>query len=95
MNLLTWASVLACPQIPCITTADRGIYSCKVYNIYHEAWSDQVQVNIGKVLETKLSIIVPLNTSEINRPKIFLYKAWPAFTQVLVPFLMSHGKHLK
>ncbi|XP_016311894.1 mucosa-associated lymphoid tissue lymphoma translocation protein 1 homolog [Sinocyclocheilus anshuiensis] len=34
-------------KIPCITTADRGIYSCKVYNLYHEAWSDQVQVNIG------------------------------------------------
>ncbi|XP_052446815.1 mucosa-associated lymphoid tissue lymphoma translocation protein 1 homolog isoform X2 [Carassius gibelio] len=34
-------------EIPCITTADRGIYSCKVYNLYHEAWSDQVQVNIG------------------------------------------------
>ncbi|KTG40083.1 hypothetical protein cypCar_00009280 [Cyprinus carpio] len=34
-------------HIPCITTADRGIYSCKIYNLYHEAWSDQVQVNIG------------------------------------------------
>uniref|UniRef100_A0A8C1HKH3 MALT paracaspase 2 n=2 Tax=Cyprinus carpio TaxID=7962 RepID=A0A8C1HKH3_CYPCA len=34
-------------MIPCITTADRGIYSCKIYNLYHEAWSDQVQVNIG------------------------------------------------
>uniref|UniRef100_A0A8C2FGV0 MALT paracaspase 2 n=1 Tax=Cyprinus carpio TaxID=7962 RepID=A0A8C2FGV0_CYPCA len=34
-------------KIPCITTADRGIYSCKIYNLYHEAWSDQVQVNIG------------------------------------------------
>uniref|UniRef100_A0A671SW53 Mucosa-associated lymphoid tissue lymphoma translocation protein 1 homolog n=1 Tax=Sinocyclocheilus anshuiensis TaxID=1608454 RepID=A0A671SW53_9TELE len=33
--------------IPCITTADRGTYTCKVYNLYHEAWSDQVQVNIG------------------------------------------------
>uniref|UniRef100_A0A673NA07 Mucosa-associated lymphoid tissue lymphoma translocation protein 1 homolog n=1 Tax=Sinocyclocheilus rhinocerous TaxID=307959 RepID=A0A673NA07_9TELE len=34
-------------SIPCITTADRGTYTCKVYNLYHEAWSDQVQVNIG------------------------------------------------
>uniref|UniRef100_A0A8C2CUJ3 MALT paracaspase 2 n=1 Tax=Cyprinus carpio TaxID=7962 RepID=A0A8C2CUJ3_CYPCA len=34
-------------KIPCITTADRGTYYCKVYNLYHEAWSDQVQVNIG------------------------------------------------
>uniref|UniRef100_A0A673NM60 Mucosa-associated lymphoid tissue lymphoma translocation protein 1 homolog n=1 Tax=Sinocyclocheilus rhinocerous TaxID=307959 RepID=A0A673NM60_9TELE len=34
-------------KIPCITTADRGTYTCKVYNLYHEAWSDQVQVNIG------------------------------------------------
>ncbi|XP_059399539.1 mucosa-associated lymphoid tissue lymphoma translocation protein 1 homolog [Carassius carassius] len=34
-------------KIQCITTADRGTYTCKVYNLYHEAWSDQVQVNIG------------------------------------------------
>ncbi|TRZ01192.1 hypothetical protein DNTS_035507 [Danionella cerebrum] len=34
-------------QIPCITTEQRGIYACKVYNLYHEMWSDQVQVNIG------------------------------------------------
>ncbi|XP_077082378.1 MALT paracaspase 2 isoform X2 [Siphateles boraxobius] len=34
-------------KIPCITTADRGTYTCRVYNLYHEMWSDQVQVNIG------------------------------------------------
>lgn len=34
-------------QMPCITTADRGTYACRVYNLYHEMWSDQVQVNIG------------------------------------------------
>ncbi|XP_053491106.1 MALT paracaspase 2 [Ictalurus furcatus] len=34
-------------KIPCVTTADRGIYSCRVYNLYHEMWSDNVKVEIG------------------------------------------------
>ncbi|XP_036376555.1 MALT paracaspase 2 [Megalops cyprinoides] len=34
-------------KIPCVTTADRGQYSCRVYNLYHEVWSDQVHVEIG------------------------------------------------
>ncbi|XP_072516917.1 MALT paracaspase 2 [Salminus brasiliensis] len=34
-------------KIPCVTTADRGIYSCRVYNLYHELWSDSVHVEIG------------------------------------------------
>lgn len=34
-------------KIPCVTTAHRGTYTCRVYNLYHETWSDQVQVNIG------------------------------------------------
>ncbi|MCJ8737628.1 hypothetical protein PDJAM_G00026340 [Pangasius djambal] len=34
-------------KIPCVTTADRGVYSCRVYNLYHKIWSDNVQVEIG------------------------------------------------
>ncbi|XP_056615702.1 MALT paracaspase 2 [Triplophysa dalaica] len=34
-------------KIPCVTTAHRGTYTCRAYNLYHEMWSDQVQVNIG------------------------------------------------
>ncbi|KAJ8277376.1 hypothetical protein GJAV_G00074500 [Gymnothorax javanicus] len=34
-------------RIPCVTTPDRGKYSCRVYNLYHEVWSDQVHVEIG------------------------------------------------
>lgn len=34
-------------KIPCVTTAHRGAYTCRIYNLYHEMWSDQVQVNIG------------------------------------------------
>ncbi|KAJ8408271.1 hypothetical protein AAFF_G00256850 [Aldrovandia affinis] len=34
-------------KIPCVTTADRGKYSCRVYNLYHEIWSDQAHVEIG------------------------------------------------
>lgn len=34
-------------RIPYVTTVDRGQYSCKVFNLYHEAWSDRAHVNIG------------------------------------------------
>ncbi|KAJ8278617.1 hypothetical protein COCON_G00056830 [Conger conger] len=34
-------------KVPRVTTADRGKYSCRVYNFYHEVWSDQVHVEIG------------------------------------------------
>ncbi|KAM9461088.1 MALT paracaspase 2 [Clarias gariepinus] len=34
-------------KIPCVTTADRGVYNCKAYNLHHEMWSDNVQVEIG------------------------------------------------
>uniref|UniRef100_A0A3B4BKK5 MALT paracaspase 2 n=1 Tax=Pygocentrus nattereri TaxID=42514 RepID=A0A3B4BKK5_PYGNA len=35
-------------KIPCVTTADRGTYSCRVFNLYHELLSDHVQVEIGR-----------------------------------------------
>ncbi|MGH0156108.1 UNVERIFIED_CONTAM: hypothetical protein FKN15_060798 [Acipenser sinensis] len=36
-----------CLQISCVTTVDRGQYSCRVYNSYQELWSKQVHVEIG------------------------------------------------
>ncbi|KAL4608030.1 hypothetical protein GN956_G24887 [Arapaima gigas] len=33
-------------EISCATTATRGQYSCRVYNLYHEVWSQQVQIEI-------------------------------------------------
>uniref|UniRef100_A0A3P8Z5C6 MALT paracaspase 2 n=1 Tax=Esox lucius TaxID=8010 RepID=A0A3P8Z5C6_ESOLU len=35
-------------RILCVTTADRGQYSCKVFNLYHEVWSNPVLVKIGE-----------------------------------------------
>ncbi|KAM3875643.1 MALT paracaspase 2 [Diretmus argenteus] len=35
-------------RIPCVTTAHRGQYSCKVFNLYHETWIDPVQINIDR-----------------------------------------------
>uniref|UniRef100_A0A3Q2X9E1 MALT paracaspase 2 n=1 Tax=Hippocampus comes TaxID=109280 RepID=A0A3Q2X9E1_HIPCM len=28
-------------QIPCVTTAHRGQYRCKVFNLFHEVWSER------------------------------------------------------
>lgn len=35
-------------QIPCVTTAHRGQYRCKVFNLYHEAWTDAATITIGE-----------------------------------------------
>ncbi|XP_023260987.1 mucosa-associated lymphoid tissue lymphoma translocation protein 1-like [Seriola lalandi dorsalis] len=34
-------------KIPCVTTAHRGEYKCKMFNFYHEAWSHTATVTIG------------------------------------------------
>ncbi|KAF0042229.1 hypothetical protein F2P81_005761 [Scophthalmus maximus] len=34
-------------KIPCVTTAHRGKYRCKVFNLYHEMWSDTATVTIA------------------------------------------------
>uniref|UniRef100_A0A3Q1HEJ0 MALT paracaspase 2 n=1 Tax=Anabas testudineus TaxID=64144 RepID=A0A3Q1HEJ0_ANATE len=34
-------------KVPCVTTAHRGQYRCKVFNLYHESWSDTATVTIG------------------------------------------------
>ncbi|KAF3690955.1 Mucosa-associated lymphoid tissue lymphoma translocation protein 1 [Channa argus] len=33
-------------KIPCVTTAHRGQYRCKVFNLYHKCWSDTATVTI-------------------------------------------------
>ncbi|XP_077439818.1 MALT paracaspase 2 isoform X2 [Vanacampus margaritifer] len=33
-------------KIPCVTTAHRGQYRCKVFNLFHEMWSDPATVSI-------------------------------------------------
>uniref|UniRef100_A0AAY4DC79 Uncharacterized protein n=1 Tax=Denticeps clupeoides TaxID=299321 RepID=A0AAY4DC79_9TELE len=34
-------------QVSCVTTADRGMYRCRAYNLYHEMWSEEVYVDVG------------------------------------------------
>uniref|UniRef100_A0A3Q1AZ11 MALT paracaspase 2 n=1 Tax=Amphiprion ocellaris TaxID=80972 RepID=A0A3Q1AZ11_AMPOC len=34
-------------KIPCVTTEHRGEYRCKVFNLYHQAWSDTATIAIG------------------------------------------------
>lgn len=31
-----------------VTTAERGSYSCHVFNLFHEVWSQEVDVEIGE-----------------------------------------------
>ncbi|XP_078525592.1 mucosa-associated lymphoid tissue lymphoma translocation protein 1-like [Lissotriton helveticus] len=34
-------------QVSAATTAERGRYRCKVYNLFHESWSSEAQIEIG------------------------------------------------
>ncbi|PKU27975.1 mucosa-associated lymphoid tissue lymphoma translocation protein 1-like isoform x1 [Limosa lapponica baueri] len=34
-------------QVKLVTTAERGRYSCRVFNLFHEVWSREVDVEIG------------------------------------------------
>ncbi|NXS34889.1 MALT1 protein, partial [Pomatostomus ruficeps] len=35
-------------QVKLVTTAERGRYSCRVFNLFHEVWSQEVDVEIGE-----------------------------------------------
>ncbi|NWI87271.1 MALT1 protein, partial [Pitta sordida] len=35
-------------QVTLVTTAERGSYSCRVFNLFHEVWSQEVDVEIGE-----------------------------------------------
>ncbi|NXT32216.1 MALT1 protein, partial [Pelecanoides urinatrix] len=37
-------------QVKLVTTAERGSYSCRVFNLFHEVWSREVDVEIGEGL---------------------------------------------
>ncbi|XP_062452318.1 mucosa-associated lymphoid tissue lymphoma translocation protein 1-like [Rhea pennata] len=39
-------------QVKLVTTAERGSYSCRVFNLFHEMWSQEVDVEIGPRLFT-------------------------------------------
>lgn len=39
---------LSCWQVKLVTTAERGSYSCRVFNLFHELWSQEVDVEIGE-----------------------------------------------
>ncbi|XP_036971730.1 MALT paracaspase 2 isoform X2 [Acanthopagrus latus] len=42
-------------KIPCVTTAHRGQFRCRVFNLYHEAWTDTAAVTIGPSSITEAS----------------------------------------
>ncbi|NXS62760.1 MALT1 protein, partial [Brachypteracias leptosomus] len=35
-------------QVKLVTTAERGSYCCRVFNLFHEVWSQEVDVEIGE-----------------------------------------------
>ncbi|XP_061832216.1 MALT paracaspase 2 [Nerophis lumbriciformis] len=53
-------------KIASVTTAHRGQYRCKVFNLYHEMWSDPATVSIGPTSITDLSWVEVDRGSESN-----------------------------
>nr|XP_057929128.1 MALT paracaspase 2 isoform X2 [Doryrhamphus excisus] len=43
--------------IPSVTTAHRGQYRCRVFNLYHQAWSEAATVTIGPTSIADVSLV--------------------------------------
>ncbi|XP_036971729.1 MALT paracaspase 2 isoform X1 [Acanthopagrus latus] len=57
-------------KIPCVTTAHRGQFRCRVFNLYHEAWTDTAAVTIGPSSITEASWVEVdrgLDSQEVHR----------------------------
>ncbi|XP_049910313.1 MALT paracaspase 2 [Epinephelus moara] len=57
-------------KIPGVTTAHRGQYKCKVFNLYHEAWTEAATVTIGPSSITDASWVEVdrgLDSQEVHR----------------------------
>ncbi|NXP20490.1 MALT1 protein, partial [Scytalopus superciliaris] len=47
-------------QVKLVTTAERGSYSCHVFNLFHEVWSQEVDVEIGEgPRQTSVTLSLP------------------------------------
>ncbi|XP_037105898.1 MALT paracaspase 2 isoform X2 [Syngnathus acus] len=58
-------------KIPCVTTAHRGQYRCKVFNLFHEMWSEPATVTIGPTSITDPSCVAVdrgLESEEVDGP---------------------------
>ncbi|NWS77123.1 MALT1 protein, partial [Crotophaga sulcirostris] len=47
-------------QVKLVTTAERGSYSCHVFNLFHEVWSQEVDVEIGE--GSRQTFVAPQST---------------------------------
>ncbi|NWS61901.1 MALT1 protein, partial [Chunga burmeisteri] len=54
-------------QVKLVTTAERGSYSCRVFNLFHEVWSREVDVEIGEGPE-QTSVTPPLHRGQQEHP---------------------------
>uniref|UniRef100_A0A7M4F1I5 Mucosa-associated lymphoid tissue lymphoma translocation protein 1-like n=1 Tax=Crocodylus porosus TaxID=8502 RepID=A0A7M4F1I5_CROPO len=79
-----------CFQVPLVTTAERGCYSCKVFNLFHEVWSKDVDVEIGEDLW--LGGLVPLLLPTIT---FCFLTATDKVALLIGNMTYLHHKHLK
>ncbi|NXW60548.1 MALT1 protein, partial [Eurystomus gularis] len=56
-------------QVKLVTTAERGSYCCRVFNLFHEVWSQEVDVEIGEgPAQTSVPLYPAWGSSECGNP---------------------------
>ncbi|NXF63656.1 MALT1 protein, partial [Ciccaba nigrolineata] len=55
-------------QVKLVTTAERGSYSCRVFNLFHEVWSQEVDVEIGESPRQTSVAPHPVERGQQERP---------------------------
>ncbi|NXY07830.1 MALT1 protein, partial [Pteruthius melanotis] len=64
-------------QVKLVTTAERGSYSCRVFNLFHEVWSQEVDVEIGEG-PRQTSVTPHLICSQVGCQLCWLWVTWKA-----------------
>ncbi|NXS66329.1 MALT1 protein, partial [Pandion haliaetus] len=67
-------------QVKLVTTAERGSYSCRVFNLFHEVWSQEVDVEIGEGPVQTFAALPPhvgCSGSALPPPKALLWLPLP------------------
>ncbi|NXI02092.1 MALT1 protein, partial [Pachycephala philippinensis] len=64
-------------QVKLVTTAERGSYSCRVFNLFHEVWSQEVDVEIGEG-PRQTSVTSHLLCSQAGCHLLGLWVTWTA-----------------
>ncbi|NXP55361.1 MALT1 protein, partial [Heliornis fulica] len=87
-------------EVKLVTTAERGSYSCRVFNLFHEVWSQEVDVEIGESPGQPFMAPTPCSSdhgspSQLYAPRSPVLAATDKVALLLGNMHYLHHKHLK